>query len=98
MRQGIVDYAHELERHLGPRTGLRVRPSEEGRPMILTVITSPENWAQIDNLKGILAQLADPRQTSEAQAKLLASQGKAVYWMVAAIHATERTSPRYWCA
>jgi hypothetical protein len=94
MRKGIVDYAHELE-----RTSARVRVfeyghSEEGRPMILTVVTSPENWAQMDNLKGILGKLADPRQvSSDEQARWLASQGKAVYWIVAAIHASERTSP-----
>jgi hypothetical protein len=93
-RQGIVDYAYELD-----RTSDRVRvfeygASEEGRPMILTVITSPENWARMDDLKGILAKLADPRQIrSDAEAKALVARGKAVYWLVGAIHATERTSP-----
>jgi Zinc carboxypeptidase len=93
MRKGIVDYAHELDRTSDRVQVFEYGQSEEGRPMILTVITSPENWAQIDDLKGILAKLGDPRQTSDAEAKALASQGKAVYWMVAAIHATERTSP-----
>lgn len=94
LRQGIVDYAHELD-----RTSDRVRvfeygTSEEGRPMILTVITSPENWARMGDLKGILRKLSDPRQVaSDAEAKALVARGKAVYWIVAAIHATERTSP-----
>jgi hypothetical protein len=94
LRKGIVEYAHELE-----RTSDRVRvfeygTSEMGRPMILTVVTSPENWAQMDDLKGILRKLADPRQVqSDAEAKALVARGKAVYWIVAAIHASERTSP-----
>jgi hypothetical protein len=94
LRKGIVNYAHELE-----RTSDRVRvfeygKSEEGRPMILTVIASPESWAQIEDLKGILRKLADPRQVqSDAEAKALVARGKAVYWIVAAIHASERTSP-----
>ena len=94
MRKGIVEYAHELE-----RTSDRVRvfeygTSEMGRPMILTVITSAENWAQMDDLKGILRKLADPRQVaSDAEAKALVARGKAVYWIVAAIHGSERTSP-----
>ncbi len=94
VRKGIVDYAHELE-----RTSDRVRvfeygTSEMGRPMILTVIASPESWAQMDDLKGILRKLADPRQVmSDAEAKSLVARGKAVYWIVAAIHASERTSP-----
>ena len=94
VRKGIVEYANELQ-----RTSPRVRvfqygTTEEGRPMMMTVITSPQNWAQIDDLKGILRKLADPRQVaSDAEAKFLAERGKAVYWISPAIHATERTSP-----
>jgi hypothetical protein len=94
VRTGIVEYAYELQ-----RTSNRVRvfqegTSEMGRPMILTVITAPNNWAQIDKLKGIQSKLADPRQVaSDDEARYLASQGKAVYWISAAIHSTERTSP-----
>ena len=56
VRKGIVEYAYELQ-----RTSNRVRvfqegTSEMGRPMILTVITAPNNWAQIDKLKGDPAQ------------------------------------------
>jgi hypothetical protein len=94
LRKGIVDYAQELARTSNRVHFMQYGVSEEGRPMILSVITSPENWAQIDNLKGILAKLADPRQVaSDEEAKFLASQGKAVYWITAAIHASERTSP-----
>jgi hypothetical protein len=93
-RKGIIDYAHELE-----RTSPRVRTFQYGttgygRPMVMSVFTSPDNWAQIDNLKGILKKLADPRQVaSDAEAKMLAQQGKAVYWISPAQHATERSSP-----
>jgi|GEM_PF-876081 len=94
LRKGIVDYAYELERTSNRVHVFQYGQSEMGRPMILTVVTSPENWAQIDNLKGILAKLADPRQVaSDDEARFLAEQGKAVYWISAAIHATERTSP-----
>jgi hypothetical protein len=93
LRKGIVDYAYELQ-----RTSDRVRvfeygKSEMGKPMILTVATSPENWAQIDSFKGILKKLADPRQVAnDDEARFLAEQGKAVYWISAGIHSTERTS------
>ena len=94
MRKGIVEYAHELERTSDRVHVFEYGHSEENRPMILTVITSPANWAQIDNLKGILNKLADPRQvSSDDEARFLAEQGKAVYWITAAIHASERTSP-----
>ncbi len=91
-RKGIIDYDSELQ-----RTSKRVRvfpngTSEMGKPMVLTVITSPENWAQIEKYKSINKKLADPRQvTSDQEAKLLAQQGRAVYWLDSCIHATERT-------
>lgn len=91
-RKGILDYDHELQ-----RTSKRVRvfpngTSEMGRPLALTIITSPDNWARIDKLKAINRRLADPRQLgSDEEAQLLAKQGKAVYWLDAGIHATERT-------
>jgi hypothetical protein len=91
-RKGIVDYDKELQ-----RTSNRVRvfpdgTSEMGRPLVLTVITSPENWAKIDKYKAINKKLADPRQVaSDDEARLLAEQGKAVYWLDSGIHATERT-------
>lgn len=91
-RQGVVDYDRELQ-----RTSSRVRvfpdgTSEMGKPMVLTVITAPENWARIDQYKAINKKLADPRQVaSDDDARILAAQGKAVYWLDAGIHATERT-------
>jgi hypothetical protein len=94
MRTGIVQYAFELQRTSNRVRVFREGTSELGRPMILTVITSPNNWAQIDKLKAIQRKLADPRQVaSDDEAMQLASQGKAVYWISAAIHSTERTSP-----
>ncbi len=94
VRQGIVEYMHELERTSARVHVIEYGQSEMGKPMILTIVTSEENWAQIDNLKGILRKLADPRQVvSDDEARFLAEQGKAVYWLSAAIHSTERTSP-----
>ena len=91
-RKGIVDYDTELQ-----RTSKRVRvfpigTSEMGRPLQLTVITSPENWAKIDRYKSINKKLADPRQiASDEEAKLLAAEGKPVYWINSCIHSSERT-------
>ena len=93
LRKGIVDYAHELERTSDRVHVFEYGKTEMGKPMILTVVTSDENWAQMDSLKGILAKLADPRQVAnDDEARFLAEQGKAVYWISAGIHSTERTS------
>ncbi len=93
-RQGIVEYAYELQRSSNRVRVFQEGTTEMGRPMILTVVTSPSNWAQMDKNKLILSRLADPRRvSSDAEAMTLATQGKAVYWLSAAIHSTERTSP-----
>lgn len=93
LRQGCVEYMRELE-----RTSNRVRTfeygaTEMGKPMVLMVITAPENWARIDRLKEILTTLADPRQVgSDEMAQALAAEGKPVYWLAGSIHSSERTS------
>ena len=94
LRQGIVEYAHELARTSDRVQVFEEGLTEEGRPMILTVITSKSNWDRMPELKGILKKLADPREiANDDEALYLAQQGKAVYWLSAAIHASERTSP-----
>jgi hypothetical protein len=91
-RKGVLDYYRELERTSKRVRVFQIGTSEMGRPLALTVITSPANWARIDRLKAIGKRLADPRQVpSDDEARQLAREGKAVYWVDAGIHATERT-------
>jgi hypothetical protein len=91
VRKGILDYLYELE-----RTSNRVRvfpygTSTEGRPMVYAVISSPQNWAQVDKYLAINDKLADPRQiASDEEALALAKQGKFMYWLSGGIHASER--------
>jgi hypothetical protein len=91
-RKGVVDYDRELQRTSNRVRVFPIGTSEMGRPLQLTVITSPENWAQIEKYKSINKKLADPRQiASDSEARALAAQGKPVYWLDSCIHATERT-------
>lgn len=91
MRKGVLEYLYELE-----RTSNRVRlflhgTSTEGRPRAYVVISSPSNWAQVDKYLAINDKLADPRQiASDEEALALAREGKFMYWLSAAIHASER--------
>ena len=92
-RRGVVDYAYELQRTSNRVHIVEFGKSTLGRPMIYMVITAPDNWARIKQLKAINAKLADPRQiASDADAQSLAQQGKLVYWISGNIHSTERTS------
>ena len=62
MRKGVVEYAYELQRTSSRVHVVEMGKSTLGRPMIYLVITSPDNWARIDQLKAINRKLADPRQ------------------------------------
>jgi len=63
--------------------------TEEGRPQIQAIITSPENQRKLDRYKEIARRLAKAEGVSEAEARQLAEEGKAVIWIDGGLHATE---------
>lgn len=63
--------------------------TEEGRDQYMLVVTSPENHARLDRLKQISTSLAHAEGITEAQARTLAAEGKAVVWIDGGLHATE---------
>ncbi len=77
-------------------TGCRCRRSarsEEGREILLAVISDPENLAELDRWREITARLADPRRTSREEARRLAEEGKVFYYLTGGLHSTETGSP-----
>ena len=87
--QELHDYwiklANESDRMILDTIGL----TEEGRPQIQAIITSPENHANIDRYREIARMMAKAEGVSEAQARQLAMEGKAVVWIDGGLHATE---------
>ena len=63
--------------------------SSEGRPFIALFISSPGNLAKLDTFRQMNARLADPRGLSEAEAKTLARDAKAVTIQSFALHSSE---------
>src|SRR5262249_55087790 len=59
------------------------------RTMYLAIITSPENHKNLAKYKDISKRLALGEGLTDAQAKQLASEGKAVVWIDGGLHATE---------
>jgi hypothetical protein len=90
----INRYMRELAR-TSPRVRVFVAPekSEEGREQILVAVSDEANLQRLDRYKEITARLADPRRTSDAEAKQLIGEGKAFYWASGSIHSTETGSP-----
>lgn len=61
----------------------------EDNPLLLTIISSPENIANLDEYARIQQRLADPRSLTDADANRLISRGKAIVAITCSIHATE---------
>lgn len=63
--------------------------TSEGRPYIALFISSPANLAKLDRLRQLNARLADPRGLSEAEAKTLVAEARAVVIQSFALHSSE---------
>ncbi|HHF42878.1 MAG TPA: peptidase [Candidatus Aminicenantes bacterium] len=61
----------------------------EGRPMIMAIITSPENHKNLDRYKEISRRLALAEGLTDEEARALAAEGKAVVWIDGGLHGTE---------
>lgn len=61
----------------------------EGRTMWVAIVSTPANLARMEEYRGIAQKLAQARGVDEAQARVLAAQGKAIVWIDAGLHATE---------
>ncbi|MCU0646526.1 MAG: M14 family metallopeptidase [Gemmatimonadaceae bacterium] len=67
--------------------------SEEGRPHLMAIITSPENHKNLARYREIAQRLARAEGLTDDQAKALAKEGKAVVWIDGGLHATEVVGP-----
>ncbi len=77
--------ARESDRMVLDTIGL----TEEGRPQLMAILTSPENHLNLVRYKEISRRMAQAEGVSEEEAWELAREGKAVVWIDGGLHATE---------
>lgn len=63
--------------------------TEEGRTQWMAIVSSPANLAKLDHYKAISKRLAKAEGLSKEEAAKLATEGKAIVWIDAGLHATE---------
>ncbi len=63
--------------------------SEEGRPQIMAIVTSPANHRNLARYKDIARRLALAEGVDSTEARRLAKEGKAIIWIDGGLHATE---------
>ncbi len=69
--------------------------TQEGRDLVLAVITSEENHARLGALKEHARVLADPRGAKSAQIDSALADGKVFVMISCAMHATEVAAPQF---
>lgn len=70
--------------------------TEEGRNQYMMIVSSPENLKNLQKFKSISQKLARAEGLSDAEARQLAMEGKAVVWIDGGLHATEVVGIHQW--
>lgn len=68
---------------------VEIGKSTEGRRQLMAIVTSPENHRNLQRYKEISSRMALAEGVSEAQARAMAREGKAVVWIDGGLHASE---------
>ena len=87
-------YLHTLAGQSDRMKLLEIGKSSEGRTQYLSVVSSPQNLANIDRYQEIARRLAKAEGISEDEARALAAEGKAVVWIDGGLHSTETVPPQ----
>jgi hypothetical protein len=98
---GEITYAADIHRYLraiadaSPRaTVWSIGETEEGREMIVMAIADENTIADLEDFRGYLGELTDPRLTSEERAReLIEGMAKPIYWLTAGMHSGELGGP-----
>ena len=85
LHEYFIKVSNESDRVVLDTIGL----TEEGRPQIMAIVTSPANHRNLARYKEISKQLAQAEGVDSAAARALAKEGKIVYWIDGGLHATE---------
>ena len=83
-----VEYLRKLDQQSDRMTVVEIGKTEEGRPELTAIITSPENHKKLAQYKDINRKLA-LAEVNDEQARQLAKDGKTVVWIDGGLHATE---------
>jgi hypothetical protein len=85
----MVSYWEKLARESDRMELVRIGNTAEGRPMLMAIITSPENHQKLDRYREIARRLALAKDLTDDEARTLAREGKAVVWIDGGLHSTE---------
>src|SRR6266404_3771123 len=68
---------------------LEIGKSDEGRECVVVMIANEDTLKNIETYRGYLAQLADPRKITDAQAAEIIKKAKPIYHLMGGLHSGE---------
>ncbi len=63
--------------------------TDEGRETVVVFVASDDSIRNLERYRGYLAQLADPRKLSDAQAREIVGKAKPIYHLMGGLHSAE---------
>jgi hypothetical protein len=87
--QQLTAYWAKLERESERMKVVKIGVTEEGRDQRMAIVTSPANHRKLEYYRQLERKLALAEGVSQAEARKLSLEGKAVVWIDAGLHATE---------
>jgi hypothetical protein len=89
-----AEYLRVLEKSSKRIRVVSMGPSEEGREMVVALISDEANLRKLDRIKTVNGLLGDPRKIkSDAEAQKLIEEAVPMYWATGGMHATETGPP-----
>lgn len=85
----LLGYWNKLATQTDRMKLVRIGTTSEGRPMVMAIISSPDNLKHLARYQAISAQLAHAEGLTDQQAHALAAEGRVVVWIDGGLHSTE---------
>ena len=85
----LEDYWKTLDRESARMQLVDIGRTAEGRTQWMAVLSAPENLVRLERFRDISRRLSLAEDLTDAQARALAAEGKAVVFISGGIHATE---------
>lgn len=93
--QEVSSYYTLLGEKLDTVETLKVGDTSEGRDFLISIVSSPENLANLDQIKQHARTLADPRGKTDEELKEAVSNGRPIVFVSCQMHSTETAGSQF---
>jgi len=89
----IYKYYRELAAKSPRVKVINIGQTDEGRECLIVIVANEDTLKNAETYRGYLAQLADPRKITEAQAQEIVAKAKPIYHLMGGLHSGETGPP-----